>query len=1060
MLTPLNSLSMRILRLSFCIFLIVFASIPAFSQVQIWGASQQGGSDAIGSIFQIYDDGSDLEQKAEFINSREGNEPKSKIVIGSDGDFYGITASGGANGAGTIFKYGDPGFEVLYDLIPATDGSNSNGDMVEVSDGVFIGTTASAAEFNGGSLFRFSLEDGFSILHSFQPATDGGNPVGAIAFNNNTIYGACSSGGSAGFGTCFSYNLTGLFTVQHNFLGGVMGSYPQGGLILGSDELLYGTSQFGGAHSQGSIFKVNPAGGAFEIIYDINSATADGRYPFGRLVESSDGVFMGTCSEGGTNGTGTVFKITSGGVFTRLRSLQPTNDGGFPKSGLVKGNDEILYGVTEFGGQNGFGTIYSITEAGAFVKILDMEFSANGSHPRGTLAFDGNNSLVGTGSDGGANNFGTLFTLSTPDLSLTKLHDFSLPIEGSTPVSIYRNGVEFYGITQLGGLFNTGTFFKIGLDGTKEVLHDFNPEVGGQNPNGDLFLGDDGYYYGTSRFGGQFNSGTVFKISTEGEITVLHDFDGTLGQFPYGGVVKHSNGLIYGTTITGGEFTDGIVFSVSEAGDFNVLTSFFGFFEGGSPEGSLTIGADSNIYGTTTQGGSSGVGSLFQINPEESSVTALHFFSDGMEGGTPKGKLLLHSDGNLYGTTTTGVNGGGSIFRYNLTTGIELLHGFMPGSDGFECIGGLAEDEVGTVYGFCSSGGLLNSGTVFSYDQTDGFETIYSFEGANSTPTGTPALFFPECYGDEGCASEDPCSVAICNFGICEEIAINPLFSTINIGDCQVGLDVFDLTLELSMNIHPGGIFQIGTLEVELIDGLNTYQITIPGLPSDGSNISLDYTFLATGCSGTIASLGTAPEPCPPVVVNFVLDAANLEVSPEGIHIGGSFQGWTPAEHPMELSDEGFWETTITIGSGEHEFNFFNGSSLFDGEYVIGDCALNGKRILEVGEESLTVSYCWSNCNENCTPPVGISDNNGFIAFSLIPNITNRGGNLNLEIPSLNADLNYALINITGQTLQSDRINAERTPINTGNLDAGMYNIILTDNSSGNIVGVKRFIIQ
>ena len=1060
MLNPLNSFLKRSLRFNFIVFFIAFASIPAFSQVQIWGVSQQGGSDAIGSVFQVYDDGTDLEQKAEFINSIEGNQPKSKMVIGSDGDFYGISSAGGTNNAGTIFKYSEAGFEVLYNLSPSTDGSNSNGDMVEISNGVFIGTTASAAEFNGGSIFRFSLDDGFSTLHNFQPALDGGNPSGAIAFNNNIIYGTCSNGGSAGFGTCFSYNLNGLFSVQHNFEGGEMGAYPQGGLIFGNDGMLYGTTQFGGAHSQGSIFRVNPTGNVFEIIYDINSATSDGRYPFGRLVESSNGVFMGTCSEGGTNGTGTIFKVTASGEFTRLKNLQSTNDGGFPKSGLVKGNDETLYGVTEFGGLNGFGTIYSITEAGAFAKITDMEFSQDGSNPRGSLAFDGNNLLVGTGSSGGANNFGTIFTLDISDFSLTKLHDFSLPIEGSTPISIHRNGVDFYGITRLGGFYNTGTFFKITLDGTKEILHDFNPEIDGQNPNGDLFLADDGYYYGTSRFGGSFNSGTVFKISTTGELTVLHNFDGVSGQFPYGGVVKHSDGLIYGTTITGGDFGDGIVFSLSDEGDFNVLTSFFGFFDGGSPEGSLTIGSDDKLYGTNTQGGSFGVGSLFQIDPTANMVSALHFFDDGLEGGTPKGKLLLHSDGDLYGTTTTGVNGGGSIFRYNPFTGMELLHGFMPDNDGFECSGGLAEDELGSVYGFCNFGGLLNAGTVFKYGNMDGFETIYSFEASNSTPTGTPALFFPDCYGDEGCVSDDPCSVAFCNFGVCEEMEISPLFSTIDIGNCQVGLDVFDLTIELSMNIHPGGIFQIGTEEVELIDGINTYEITIPGLPSDGSNISLNYSFLATGCSGTIASLGTAPEACPPIVVNFILDVANLEVSPEGIHIGGNFQGWTPAENPMVLSGDGLWEATLTIGSGEHEFNFFNGSSLFDGEYVIGDCAFNGKRILEVGEESQTVSYCWSNCNEDCTPPVGLNENNGFIVFSLIPNITTRGGNLNLEISSLTVDLKYAIIDITGKTLHSDQINAERTLINTGSLDAGMYNIILTNSSNRNIVGVKRFIVQ
>ncbi len=1060
MLNPLNSIKAQTFLFCALFSIAIINPFSSHAQVQIWGASQQGGSNGIGSIFNLYDDGTDFQIKSAFINSVEGSKPRSRIVIGTDGNYYGITSEGGANNGGTIFRYSADGFQNLYNLNPATDGSNAKGDMIEISPGVFIGTTSGAAANNAGSLFRFSIVSGFTTLHSFQTSTDGGNPAGAIAYNplNQKIYGACSSGGITGFGTCFSYGMNGIFTVQHNFGGTAEGAYPQGGVILAGDGMLYGSTQYGGNHSQGSIFKLNPQNNSHEIIYHINSATSDGRYPFGRLVESSTGVFMGTCSEGGTNGTGTVFKVTAEGVYTRLRSLQATNDGGYPKAGLCKTNGTVLYGITEFGGANGFGTIFTITESGNFTKVKDMDYSANGSNAVGTLAFNGDDLVVGAGTVGGANNFGTLFTLSITDQSIQKIHDFSLPLEGSTPVSIYKNGNTFYGITQVGGAFNTGTFYKIDLDGTTEDLHDFDPTTDGQNPNGDLFLADDGYYYGTARFGGSGNSGTIFKISQSGELIVLHSFDGSAGQFPYGGVIKHSNGKLYGTTITGGLYSDGVLYSLSESGDYAVEMDFFGFFDGGSPEASLTEGVDGMLYGINTSGGNFNAGTLFQFDPEINVVTVMHHFDTYSEGEIPKGKLLLHSDNKFYGTTSAGLYGGGSIYRYSAETGMEVLHGFVIDTDGMDCSGGLVEDEFGKIYGFCTYGGANNKGTSFSYDESDGFETIYSFLSTAQYPAGSPALFFPDCYGNDGCASANPCAVAICNFGICEEVDINPIFTLLDIGDCQVGLDVYNLSLNISMNIHPGGLLIVANNTIQLIDGVNSYLVSISELPSNGEEIVLDYIFDETGCSGNTGSLGIAPDPCPPILVTFILDAGGLEVNPEGIHIGGSFQGWSPSQYPMTLNDDGFWEATLTIGSGNHEFNFFNGSSLFDGEYVIGQCAMNGKRNLTVGEDSQTVNYCWASCAINCS--VGLSKSATLIDFKIVPNIISVGGTVFIDIPSANTQLTYAVVNITGQVVLTGEISSNRTSLSTGSMASGIYNLLIFEGADKQIAGVKRFVVQ
>ncbi|NBC24999.1 MAG: hypothetical protein GVX78_05225, partial [Bacteroidetes bacterium] len=392
MCSPLNSCrSVGMMALAALSFLFLPLLLPA--QIQIWGVSKTGGSDNIGSVFNLYDDGSAYTIESDFINTEEGASPRSQLVRAEDGSFYGITSSGGTHNGGTLFRYSDEaGLEVLYNLEPSNEGSNSEGGLVETSPGIFIGTTTSGAQFGAGSLFRYSLADGLSLLRSFNPLIDGGNPTGGLAFDENSeiVYGTCSTGGNNNDGTAYAYNLlNGVFSLMHHFDASMEGALPKGGLTLAQNGMLYGTTQFGGSNSQGSIFRIDPIQDDYTTIYNLNNNSSDGQYPFGKLTESTPGVFMGTCSEGGNSGTGTVFKVTDAGVFTRLHSFQAASDGGFTKTGLAPLNDDLFFGVTEFGGLNGFGTIYTVNEAGSFSKLHDLDFTQDGSNPLGALTADG-----------------------------------------------------------------------------------------------------------------------------------------------------------------------------------------------------------------------------------------------------------------------------------------------------------------------------------------------------------------------------------------------------------------------------------------------------------------------------------------------------------------------------------------------------------------------------------------------------------------------------------------------------------------------------------------------
>lgn len=1038
-------------------FYFLFSTIT-HAQVQIWGNSNAGGPDQLGTVFSILDDGSAYDQASVFVNNPEGAAPEASLVETAEGVLIGATTQGGLNNAGTLYKVDDGNFTKIADLDPSVHGSNIQTDLLILNDGSFLTATSSGATNGAGALLNFDESGTIEVVFEFNGSTTGSSCSGSLAYDDvsNTVYGLCSNGGTNSLGTAFRFALDSeIFSVIHNFTGASGGSSPKGGLIFGNDGMLYGTAQFGGSLSQGTIFSINPVGNEFQTIYDLNNSTSDGRYPLGRLIQTESGLLLGTCSEGGTSGTGTIFSCSTSGDFTRIHSLSAATNGGFPKTGLTDGGDGFYYGVTEFGAANGFGSIYRIPETGSFEKLIDMEYTANGSNPVGALTLLENSDLVGTSTSGGANNFGTVFVLG--EFGLTKIHDFSLPLGGAEPNGSIVFGSEFYGVTSTGGDFNTGVFFMHDLSGERSKIYDFDGSSDGQNPNSGIIEVEEEVFYGTLRFGGANSAGTVYSLTADGEFELLHAFDGGLGgQFPYSGLVAHSDGAYYGTTINGGTMGDGIIYRINPNGTFEKVYDLFGFFDGGSPEAGLIEGSDGLLYGLTTEGGNFNAGTLFQFDPENLLLTVVHQFSPGTDGGAPASSLLLHSDGSFYGTTIEDGPGEGTLFRYSTDNGFETLHSFDPAADGFLCQGSLAEDESGTIYGFCSQGGGLNGGTAFKYSDGNGFQKIYDFSSGDSqTPVGTPALFYPECLDDSACLSSAPCSVGVCNFGICEEVEIDPVFSAIEIGFCETGLDIYDMTISVELAISPGGSLTLGGSTFELEEGTNAYTFEIIGLPANGDMIELSYEFDETGCTGTTGNLGMAPIPCPPIETTFRVDVSNIDVVPEGMHVGGNFQEWDPSEIPMTEIETDIWEVTLEIGAGSYQFNFFNGSSLFDGEYVVGECADNGKRELSIAGESQVFEFCWEECFYGCDF-LG-DDSAEKLKFQLFPNPVNTGGSLTINAPASHLAWKYSIMDISGRLIKSGMLGTANQ-ISIQDLNAGMYHIYLQNGSQ--TTRAEKFIVN
>ncbi len=176
-----------------------------------------------------------------------------------------------------------------------------------------------------------------------------------------------------------------------------------------------------------------------------------------------------------------------------------------------------------------------------------------------------------------------------------------------------------------------------------------------------------GNLYGTTWLGGIYNLGTIFKIDVNGNKSTLHHFSAAGdGANPIGGVVLDQQGNLYGTTASGGNAFAGSVFTVDTAGNESTYYSFTGGADGAYPYSNLIIDAAGNLYGTASQSGSSGAGTVFEISG--GSATVLYSFAGTDDGANPMGSLAMDSKGNLYGTAVqAGTNGWGSVFEIDMS---------------------------------------------------------------------------------------------------------------------------------------------------------------------------------------------------------------------------------------------------------------------------------------------------------------------------------------------------------------------------------------------------------
>ena len=362
-----------------------------------------------------------------------------------------------------------------------------------------------------------------------------GQPFGTLVRDaKGNSYGTTFNGGAKGFGTVWKLSEAGVLKVLYSFKGYPDGQSPQSGLILDKEGNLYGTTVLGGKQNCGTVFEFSTTTNKEGTLYSFCGTQSDGAEPYGAVVLDPAGNLYGTTFQGGSHSNnGTIFKLN---IATRAETVlhsfagaagPPKEDGANPFAGLVLDSAGNLYGTT-YGGGLGYGTVFVLNTKSRTYKVL-YKFTGlsngDGDQPTAGLVLDSNGNLYGTTSLGGSGNFGCVFGLNSSTGVETVLHSFGQkPEDGTIPYAglVIDSAENLYGVTSEGGNSgNYGTIFKLDSAHNETVLQAFSGSDGNEDygvpPGAGLILDSTGHLFGVAPDGGTHGcckgKGVVFTLT-------------------------------------------------------------------------------------------------------------------------------------------------------------------------------------------------------------------------------------------------------------------------------------------------------------------------------------------------------------------------------------------------------------------------------------------------------------------------------------------------------------------------------------------------------------------
>ena len=652
-------------------------------------------------------------QLREFgFSARSASQPLSGLVQGPGGWLYG-TSQGGYGSVIYRVQNDGSGFSIVHDF----GGTNfpSRGALVLGSDGALYGTMILPNAIDG-AVYRMQPDgSGFQV---YALPIEAQIISGVIQGSDGRLYGTTYGGGANDAGTVFGINKNGSgFAIVHDFA--VADGYqPAAEPLEGSDGGLYVPTRFGGNANAGVVCRMNKNGAGFFILHHFPaSGTNDGRIPSSRLAAGPGGFLYGTTESGGLfgeddlfSGAGVVYRVTTDGdIYNVVRRFEAGLGDGVKPRNVFLGFDGNVYGTSQNAGyaHNVDGIFRTTVTGDNFGFIFTWVSPDNESVQLNPVFQSADGTIYGTSAAGGASGVGQAFKVRPNGTQYQNLHEFSSTgADGSYPSALVRDeDGTLYGATLGGGATDSGTIYKLETNGTYSILHEFASPGG--FPQG-LIVGSDGYLYGSTYFGKN-----AFRLTKDGsEYIDLVDLPGAA----VGPLIEGSDFLLYGVTEDGGANNRGSVFRMNADGtDLQVIHSFTNTTSDLAQPSGILEASDGKLYGTALRGGASGQGMVFKLDKDGGQYQVLHSFTAPSLILVSPNPLLEASDGYMYGTTRLGgTNSQGSIYRMSKGGSNQVLYSFED-THGGRPIAKLAEGPGGWLYGVTADSGDFEGGYLFRF---------------------------------------------------------------------------------------------------------------------------------------------------------------------------------------------------------------------------------------------------------------------------------------------------------------------------------------------------------
>lgn len=407
----------------------------------LYGTTYNGGKNLFGTVFNVTTSGSEKLLYTFKGGTTDGANPTGGLTLGTDGNFYGTTQQGGTKGGGTVFKITPTGaLTILHNFNTFIDGAFPWGAPILASDGNFYGTTSGGGINGHGIVYKITSSGTLTEVYKFD-VTHGFSPIAPpTQGTDGFLYIPVSEGGTSYCGTILKISTSGVINNTYDFPCGSGGSFPIGPLVQASNGNFYSTTQDGGTNGEGTIYQVTP-GLAVTVLHSFGATFGDGTFPGAGLLLATDGNYYGSTSDGGANGDGTLFNITTSGTYTGLYSFNNTANltQTSPLAPPVQATNGILYGVTEFGGASNDGTVYSLdmglapfVNTALFTGKVGNTVTILGTHLKGTTEVTFN---------GSAANFTVLS--DTHLIATVPAGATTGPIQVTTPLAILQSRKNF-----------------------------------------------------------------------------------------------------------------------------------------------------------------------------------------------------------------------------------------------------------------------------------------------------------------------------------------------------------------------------------------------------------------------------------------------------------------------------------------------------------------------------------------------------------------------------------------------------------------------------------------